>query len=65
MQELSAYQCFGGQQLRFSHNSSSLNCAMTFSVFLPSQAQQKKLPVLYWLSGLTCNDENFVLKAGA
>jgi len=65
MQKLSAYQCFGGQQLRFSHESTSLNCAMSFSVFLPPQAQQKKLPVLYWLSGLTCNDENFVLKAGA
>ncbi len=65
MQQLSAYHCFGGQQLRFSHNSSSLNCSMTFSIFLPPQAEQKKLPVLYWLSGLTCNDENFVLKAGA
>ncbi len=65
MQALSAYQCFGGQQLRFSHHSSSLSCAMTFSLFLPPQAQEKKLPVLYWLSGLTCNDENFVLKAGA
>ncbi|MEZ0120957.1 MAG: S-formylglutathione hydrolase [Candidatus Reddybacter sp.] len=65
MKQLSSYQCFGGQQLRFSHSSSSLNCDMTFSVFLPPQAEQKKLPVLYWLSGLTCNDENFVLKAGA
>ena len=65
MQELSAYHCFGGQQRRFSHTSSSLNCDMAFSVFLPPQAKQQKLPVVYWLSGLTCNDENFVLKAGA
>lgn len=65
MEQVSAYQCFGGQQLRFSHRSSSLNCAMTFSVYLPPQVQEKNLPVLYWLSGLTCNDENFVIKAGA
>lgn len=65
MQQLSSYHCFGGQQQRFSHKSSSLNCDMTFSVFLPPHAEQRKRPVLYWLSGLTCNDENFVLKAGA
>ncbi|MBL4781157.1 MAG: S-formylglutathione hydrolase [Porticoccaceae bacterium] len=65
MQQLSSYRCFGGQQQRYSHNSSSLNCTMTFSVFLPPQAEHKKLPVLYWLSGLTCSDENFVIKAGA
>ena len=65
MQAIRASHCFGGQQLRFSNHSSSLSCAMTFSLFLQPQAQEKKLPVLYWLSGLTCNDENFVLKAGA
>ena len=65
MQQLSSYHCFGGQQQRFSHKSSSLNCDMTFSVFLPPHAEQRKRPVLYWLSGLTCNDENFVFKAGA
>jgi S-formylglutathione hydrolase len=57
--------CFGGQQLRFRHRSSSLGCDMQFSVYLPPAATQQAVPVLYWLSGLTCTDENFVHKAGA
>ena len=59
---------FGGQQGRYQHQSSTLNCAMVFSVFLPSIAlgdQATRVPVLYWLSGLTCDDQNFVTKAGA
>jgi S-formylglutathione hydrolase len=64
--ELSSSKCFGGWQKRFSHHSKILNCDMQFSVYIPPVAAQDiKLPVLYWLSGLTCNDENFVLKAGA
>jgi S-formylglutathione hydrolase len=58
-------KCFGGEQKQYTHNSSSLNCDMRFSVFLPPQAVTEKVPVLYWLSGLTCTDENFVQKAGA
>lgn len=65
MEQIGANRCFGGQQLRFSHASSVLSCDMTFSIFLPPQAEQGKVPVLYWLSGLTCTDENFVTKAGA
>ena len=38
---------------------------MHFSVFVPPQAQDRKVPVLYWLSGLTCTDENFMIKSGA
>lgn len=56
---------FGGQQQRYQHHSDSTQCEMTFSVFLPPVAQQKKVPALYWLSGLTCNDQNFATKAGA
>ncbi len=56
---------FGGQQLRFRHRSEVLNCDMTFSIYLPPQSEQGPVPVLYWLSGLTCTDENFVAKAGA
>lgn len=56
---------FGGWQKRFRHASQVLHCDMTFSIYLPPAAKDKKLPVLYWLSGLTCNDENFTLKAGA
>jgi S-formylglutathione hydrolase len=65
MEQIAANKCFGGQQLRYRHTSKVLNCEMTFSVYLPPQAEQRSVPVLYWLSGLTCNDENFVHKAGA
>jgi len=65
MEQISGNKCFGGRQLRFSHRSDALACDMTFSVFLPPVAEQGPVPVLYWLSGLTCTDENFVTKAGA
>ena len=65
LEQISANQSFGGQQLRYKHQSISLNCEMTFSIYLPPQAQNQSVPVLYWLSGLTCSDENFVQKAGA
>ena len=56
---------FGGEQCRYRHASASLSCDMTFSIYSPPQAVAENLPVLYWLSGLTGTDENFVLKAGA
>ncbi len=65
VEKLSANQSFGGQQLRYQHQSTVLNCPMTFSLYLPPQANNGPVPVLYWLSGLTCTDENFVQKAGA
>ena len=65
IEQIGANQSFGGQQLRFKHQSAVLNCEMTFSIYLPPQAEKGPVPVLYWLSGLTCNDENFVHKAGA
>jgi S-formylglutathione hydrolase len=64
-EQIGTNQSFGGQQLRYKHQSAVLNCEMTFSIYLPPQAQKGPVPVLYWLSGLTCNDENFVQKAGA
>jgi len=63
--KVSEQRCFGGQQIRFKHQSTVLNCEMQFSVFLPPQAQSGNVPALYWLSGLTCTDENFSSKAGA
>lgn len=57
--------CFAGRQLRLSHYSEACQCQMTFSLYLPPQAQLCQVPVLTWLSGLTCTDENFVAKAGA
>nr|WP_287030743.1 S-formylglutathione hydrolase [Pseudomonas sp. UBA6310] len=63
---VSSNKSFGGWHKRYKHRSSSLNCDMVFAVYLPPQAEQgAKLPVLYWLSGLTCTDENFMQKAGA
>lgn len=65
LQLLSANKMFGGWQKRYQHRSQVLSCDMLFSVYLPPQAEQGPVPVLYWLSGLTCNDQNFVTKAGA
>ncbi|WP_336993765.1 S-formylglutathione hydrolase [Lelliottia amnigena] len=65
MELLEEHRCFEGRQQRWRHDSTTLNCAMTFSIFLPPTDGKAKPPVLYWLSGLTCNDENFTTKAGA
>ncbi|MCC2614684.1 S-formylglutathione hydrolase [Aestuariibacter halophilus] len=66
MEQVGANRCFGGWQKRYHHPSSVLGCDMHFSVYFPPQAEgSSALPVLYWLSGLTCTDENFVIKAGA
>lgn len=62
MELLEEHRCFEGRQQRWRHDSTTLNCAMTFSIFLPPTENP---PVLFWLSGLTCNDENFTTKAGA
>lgn len=69
LEKIGDHLSFGGRQLRFGHHSDVLGCAMKFSVFLPPddsiRTADGKAPVLYWLSGLTCTDENFVHKAGA
>lgn len=66
MEQIGANKCFAGQQLRYRHESSTLQCTMNFSVYLPPGASpDKPVPALYWLSGLTCTDQNFVEKAGA
>ena len=57
--------CFGGWQDVYEHASDTLDCTMRFAVYLPPQAERARLPVLYWLSGLTCNEQNFITKAGA
>jgi len=56
---------FGGWLNRYQHESDSCHCTMTFSVYLPPQAETQKVPAVYWLSGLTCSDDNFRVKAGA
>jgi len=66
LENLSVNKTFGGWQKQYSHHSAVLNCNMRFAIYLPPQASNgKKVPVLYWLSGLTCTDENFMHKAGA
>ncbi len=66
LQQLSSQKVFGGQHIRYEHPSQTLKCKMQFAVYLPPQVELgQPLPVLYWLSGLTCTDENFMQKAGA
>lgn len=63
--EIAANKSFGGWHKRFKHFSPTLNCEMIFAIYLPPQAETEKVPLLWWLSGLTCTDENFMQKAGA
>lgn len=65
MNRIARHACFQGWQDIYQHSSVTLGCAMNVAVYLPPQAETRKLPVLYWLSGLTCSDQNFVTKAGA
>ncbi len=65
METLSQARCFGGTQGTYRHAAKETGCDMTFSVYQPPQAQAGKVPVLYYLSGLTCTEENFTVKAGA
>ncbi|XP_044266746.1 S-formylglutathione hydrolase [Tribolium madens] len=65
LSEISSNKMFGGFQKVFSHESKTLGCVSKFGVYLPPQAEEKKLPVIYWLSGLTCSEANFIEKAGA
>ncbi len=64
MKMIESIKEFGGYLNRYEHDSSSCQCKMTFSVYLPSQAKNNKVPALYWLSGLTCTDDNARTKAG-
>jgi len=65
LKTISEQACFGGIQGIYSHPSSSTGTTMKFSLFRPPQAKCKPVPVLWFLSGLTCTEENFTIKAGA
>jgi len=65
LKTVSESRCFGGTQGTYAHDAASTRCPMRFGVFLPPQAGRGPVPVLYWLSGLTCTEENFIIKAGA
>lgn len=55
---------FSGEQCKYIHHSEVLKCDMTFSIFLPSNVEKKEIPLVWWLSGLTCTDDNFSQKSG-
>ena len=61
----SEYRCFDGTVAYYTHHSSTCNHEMNFAVYLPPQAVSQPVPILYYLSGLTCTEENFITKAGA
>ena len=66
LQLVSSQKMFNGWQQRYRHQLEVNQCEMTFSVYVPFRvAQGHKVPVVYFLSGLTCSDENFSTKAGA
>lgn len=62
---IETHQCFDGTQNVYAHYSESTHSEMRFALYLPPAAKQKSVPVLYWLSGLTCSEQNFITKAGA
>lgn len=62
---IDSHKIFLGQQNRYRHHSEATQSEMSFSLFLPSTSQSNTVPLVWWLSGLTCNDQNFVFKAGA
>ncbi|WP_292040745.1 S-formylglutathione hydrolase [Massilia sp. UBA6681] len=62
---LSEHACFGGVQRFYRFDSTAIGLPMRFSVYLPPGAEGKRLPVLFYLAGLTCTEETFMIKAGA
>lgn len=65
MKQIESIKEFGGFLNRYTHDSATCQCEMTFSVYLPPQAEKGPVPVVYYLSGLTCTDDNVRTKAGA
>lgn len=65
IKQIESIKEFGGFLNRYTHDSEVCNCQMTFSVYLPPQTETQAVPALYWLSGLTCTDDNVRVKAGA
>lgn len=65
IETLSEQACFDGIQGVYRHDSKTIGLPMRFSVFQPAESKERRLPVLFWLAGLTCNEETFMIKAGA
>jgi S-formylglutathione hydrolase len=62
---VSSHRCFDGEQHFYAHDSRECATEMRFSVYVPPQAREREVPVLYYLAGLTCTEETFMIKAGA
>ncbi len=62
---LSRHGAFGGAVSYYRHDAQETGCAMKFAVYLPPQAERRRVPVLWYLAGLTCTEETFMIKAGA
>jgi len=65
LETISRHRCFGGFVSFHRHESAETRCSMRFAVFTPPQAEKQRVPVLYYLAGLTCTEETFMIKAGA
>jgi S-formylglutathione hydrolase len=65
IKEVSRNKCFGGHVVKYEHRSEELDCDMKFNVFLPKETKDSKVPAIFFLSGLTCNEDNFIQKSGA
>ena len=65
LETISAHRCFGGTVGYYRHRSTANDCEMRFAVYTPPAASRGPVPVLTWLSGLTCTEETFMIKAGA
>ena len=64
MKHLETFRIFNGEQQIWQHASTVLNCQMKFAIYLPDTVNTERLPVLSWLSGLTCTEQNFITKSG-
>ena len=65
LETIAENRCFEGTQGVYSHSSAVCGCPMRFALFTPPQVSEGRVPVVWWLSGLTCTEENFTVKAGA
>jgi S-formylglutathione hydrolase len=65
LEVVSESRCFDGRQITYRHRSTACACTMRFAVYLPPAASHGRVPALYWLSGLTCTEDNFSVKSGA
>lgn len=66
MKVISQNKAFGGNLFKYEHESQILGCSMKFNLFMPPlSSSSARIPLLYWLSGLTCTEDNFMQKAGS